>query len=68
MSIITLAPELPGALQVKMEVKVHGDAQTCEKSAVEFYAAHMGQFLQDGENCCFMSFFFLKVEPPCDQT
>ena len=40
-SIITLAPELPGALQVKMEVKVHGDAQTCEKSAVEFYAAHM---------------------------
>ena len=30
--------------------------------------AHMGQFLQGGKNGRLMSFFFLKVEPPCDQT
>ena len=30
--------------------------------------AHMGQFLQDGENTCFVSFFFLKVEPSCYKT
>ena len=29
---------------------------------------HMGQFLQGGKNGHLMSFFFLKVEPPCDQT
>ena len=29
---------------------------------------HMGQFLQGGRNGRLMSFFFLKVEPPCDQT
>ena len=30
---------------------------------------HMGQFLQGGKNGrLLMSFFFLKVEPPCDQT
>ena len=28
---------------------------------------HMGQFLQGGKNGRLMS-FFLKVEPPCDQT
>ena len=28
---------------------------------------HMGQFLQGGKNGRLMSFFFLKVEPPCDQ-
>ena len=30
--------------------------------------SHMGQFLQGGKNGRLMSFFFLKVEPPCDQT
>ena len=29
---------------------------------------HMGQFLQGGRNGRLMSFFFLKVEPSCDQT
>ena len=29
---------------------------------------HMGQFLQGGKNGRLMSFFFFKVEPPCDQT
>ena len=29
---------------------------------------HMGQFLQGGKNGRLMSYFFLKVEPPCDQT
>ena len=38
--------------------------QTCITPA----HTYMGQFLQDGENSCFVSFFFLKVEPPCDQT
>ena len=28
----------------------------------------MGQFLQGGKNGRLMSFFFFKVEPPCDQT
>ena len=28
----------------------------------------MGQFLQDGENACFVSFFFWKVEPSCYKT
>ena len=26
---------------------------------------YMGQFLQDGENVCLMSYFFLKVKPLC---
>ena len=29
---------------------------------------HMGQFLQDGENGCFVSYFFQKVERSCDFT
>ena len=29
---------------------------------------HMGQFLQGGKNGRLMSFFFFKVEPPCEQT
>ena len=29
---------------------------------------YMGQFLQGGKNGRLMSFFFFKVEPPCDQT
>ena len=33
-----------------------------------FSQEHMGQFLQGGKNGRLMSFFFLKVEPPCDQT
>ena len=31
-------------------------------------ALHMGQFLQGGKNGRLTSYFFLKVEPPCDQT
>ena len=31
------------------------------------HSCHMGQFLQDGKNACFVSFFF-KVEPLCYKT
>ena len=34
----------------------------------EGWAPHMGQFLQGGNFGCFVSFFFFKVEPLCDQT
>ena len=31
-----------------------------------FVFVYMGQFLQDGENGCFVSYFFQKVERLCD--
>ena len=40
---------------------------TCHISHIS-QISHMGQFLQGGKNGRLMSFFFLKVEPPCDQT
>ena len=36
-------------------------------STLVYFSVHMGQFLRGGKNGHLMS-FFLKVEPPCDQT
>ena len=38
------------------------------KPLFEMCCVHMGQFLQGGKNGRLMSYSFLKVEPPCDQT
>ena len=38
------------------------------KKRSTLHKSHMGQFLQGGKNGRLMSYFFLKVEPPCDQT
>ena len=48
-------------IQMRVQIQLHRDA--CTNTV-----AHMGQFLQGGKNGRLMSFFFLKVEPPCDQT
>ena len=39
-----------------------------EEKNDDYEKRHMGQSLQDGENACFVSFFFWKVEPSCDKT